>query len=69
MCYISPFRNTPLAVFKQVTEFLQKYLGEYIGRIIVNMIYIGVVPIGGFIIYLVSYYIKKALTKKQKAGN
>ena len=69
MCYISPFRNTPLAVFKQVTEFLQIYLGEYIGRIIVNMIYIGVVPIGGFIIYLVSYYIKKALTKKQKAGN
>lgn len=65
MCYISPFRNTPLAVFKDVTEFLQKHIGEYLGRIIVNIIYIILVPVAGFIIYLVEYFIKKGLTKKK----
>lgn len=70
MCYISPFRNTPLAVFKDVTVFLQNlFNNEYIGRIIVNIIYVGLIPVAGFLIYLASFYIKKGISKlKQKAS-
>lgn len=75
MCYISPFRNTPLAVFKDVTVFLQKLFNEdtnaifSFGRLIVNMIYIMVVPIGGLIMYLLSLFVKwlvSIVSKKNK---
>ena len=67
MCYISPFRNTPLAVFSNVTEALQKLFGEEkkdmlsFGRMIVNGIYVLVVPVGGFIVYSSSYGVKKLI--------
>ena len=67
MCYISPFRNTPLAVFSNVTEALQKLFGEEkkdilsFGRMIVNGIYVLVVPVGGFIVYSASYGVKKLI--------
>lgn len=66
MCYISPFINTPLAVFKQITEYLQIHLGEYVGRIIVNALYVLVVPIGGLIIYIIEYFVKKLFNKNKK---
>ena len=64
MCYISPFRNTPLAVFKDITLLLQKLFGENpdaifsFGRIIMNTVYVMVVPIGGLILYAISLFIK-----------
>ncbi len=64
MCYISPFRNTPLAVFKDITLALQKMFGEdessmlSFGRMIVNTIYVMVIPIGGLILYGLSLFIK-----------
>lgn len=68
MCYISPFRNTPLAVFKDVTQMLQNLFNEKssdmlsFGRLIVNIIYILVVPVGGFIVYSGSYGVKKLVS-------
>ena len=55
MCYISPFRNTPLAVFKDFDVFFKNLLGNYPGRIISIIIYLIGVSLGGFVIYLVIY--------------
>ena len=65
MCYISPFRNTPLAVFKDFDVFFKNLLGDYPGRIISIIIYLSGVSLGGFVIYLVSYYLKKLASKKE----
>lgn len=65
MCYISPFRNTPLAVFKDFDVFFKNLLGNYPGRIISIIIYLIGVSLGGFVIYLVSYYIKELASKKE----
>jgi uncharacterized membrane-anchored protein len=65
MCYISPFRNTPLAVFKDFDVFFKNLLGDYPGRIISIIIYLIGVSLGGFVIYLVSYYLKKLASKKE----
>ena len=66
MCYISPFRNTPLAVFKDFDVFFKGILGEYPGRIVSIIIYLIGISLGGFVIYLVSYYIKKIIFDKEK---
>ena len=66
MCYISPFRNTPLAVFKDFDVFFKNVLGTYFGRIVSIMIYLIGVSLGGFVIYLVSYYIKKLIYNKER---
>lgn len=64
MCYISPFYNTPLAVFSDFDKFFMGIFGDLAGRIISLSIYVIAVALGGFIIYTVSYFIKKKLTKK-----
>ncbi len=61
MCYISPFRNTPLAVFKDFDVFFKNLLSNYPGRIISIIIYLIGVSLGGF----VSYYIKELTSKKE----
>ena len=66
MCYISPFRNTPLAVFKDFDVFFKNLLGIYVGRIVSIIIYLFAVGLGGFVIYLVAYYIKNAINKGKK---
>lgn len=66
MCYISPFRNTPLAVFKDFDVFFKNLLGNYPGRILSIFIYLIGVSLGGFIIYLASYYLKKLVNKEDK---
>ncbi len=64
MCYISPFYNTPLAVFSSFDKIFQGALGQYFGRIISILIYIIAIALGGFIVYSLSYLIKKKTTKK-----
>lgn len=66
MCYISPFRNTPLAVFNSFDSFFEAHLGLYFGRIVSIHIYLFAVILGGFVIYLISYYLKKLLSKNKK---
>ena len=66
MCYISPFRNTPLAVFNDFDVFFKNLLGNYPGRILSIFIYLIGVSLGGFIIYLASYYLKKLVNKEDK---
>lgn len=65
MCYISPFRNTPLAVFKDFDVFFKNLLGNYPGRIVSIIIYLIGVSLGGFVIYLISYYLKEVIIKKE----
>lgn len=65
MCYISPFRNTPLAVFKDFDVFFKNLLGNYPGRIVSIIIYLIGVSLGGFVIYLISYYLKNVIIKKE----
>ncbi len=59
MCYISPFYNTPLAVFSDFDVFFQGVFGQYFGRVISILVYIIALALGGFIIYSVSYCAKK----------
>ncbi len=66
MCYISPFYNTPLAVFKSFDEFFEGALGYGAGRILSIIIYIIALMLGGFIIYSASYLIKKAVKKSRQ---
>ncbi len=66
MCYISPFRNTPLAVFKDFDVFFKNLLGNYPGRIVSIIIYLIGVSLGGFVIYLISYYLKDVIIKKER---
>lgn len=62
MCYISPFYNTPLAVFKDFDVVFQGLLGRYIGRIVSIIIYIIALVLGGGLIYGASWFVKKKLT-------
>ncbi len=64
MCYISPFYNTPLAVFSTFDQILQGALGQYPGRILSILIYLLGLCLGGAMVYGASYAIKRALTKK-----
>ncbi len=66
MCYISPFYNTPLAVFSDFDKFFQASLGQSAGRIVSILIYILALILGGFVIYITSYFIKAAIGKRQK---
>ncbi len=65
MCYISPFYNTPLAVFKDFDVFFQGILGQLGGRIVSIIIYIIAVILGGFIIYIISYFVKRIALRKR----
>ncbi len=55
MCYISPFYNTPLAVFSSFDTAFQNLLGRYPGRILSILIYIFALGLGGFVVYGCSY--------------
>ncbi len=68
MCYISPFRNTPLAVFKDFDVFFKNLLGDYPGRIVSIIIYLIAVSLGGFIIFVIEYYIIKLIKKKNNTN-
>ncbi len=65
MCYISPFYNTPLAVFSSFDKFLEGAFGDLLGRILSIIIYIIALILGGFIVYGASYLIKSKITKKK----
>ncbi len=58
MCYISPFYNTPLAVFSSFDTFFQGLLGQFPGRIISIVIYVVALALGGLIVYCVSCFAK-----------
>ncbi len=66
MCYISPFYNTPLAVFKDFDVFFQDILGKYFGRIVSVFIYILGVCLGGFAIYSAEWAICLGIERKTK---
>ncbi len=66
MCYISPFYNTPLAVFKDFDVFFKNAIGRYLGRIISILIYIIAVIIGGFLVYGASFGVKKLISHVRK---
>ncbi len=63
MCYISPYYNTPLAVFSSFDTFFQGFMGQYPGRVLSILIYIASVALGGFLIYAAAYFVKKKLQK------
>ncbi len=67
MCYISPFYNTPLAVFSSFDKALEGQLGYTAGRILSVCIYIVAIMLGGFIVYSASYFIKSRLKRWQGA--
>ncbi len=67
MCYISPYYNTPLAVFKDFDVFFQGVMGEYLGRIVSILIYILGLALGGLIVYGTSYFIKRKIHNKRKS--
>ncbi len=66
MCYISPFYNTPLAVFKDFDVFFKNALGIYTGRIVSIIIYVIAIALGGFAVYSASYGIKKLTNNARK---
>ncbi len=66
MCYISPFYNTPLAVFSSFDRFFQGLLGQYPGRILSILIYILALVLGGLIVYTGSYFVRTWVTKAKK---
>lgn len=72
MCYISPFYNTPLAVFKDFDIFFKGLFGQYPGRIVSVLIYILALALGGLLLHTVSYFtvrrIKKQTPKKNPAA-
>ncbi|MCD8373406.1 MAG: YwaF family protein [Clostridia bacterium] len=61
MLYISPFHNSPLAVFSSFDTFFEGILGQYPGRIVSILIYIFAVASGGFIIYAADCFVNKKL--------
>ncbi len=65
MCYISPFYNTPLAVFSSFDTALQGVFGDMAGRIISIFIYIFALLLGGAIVYGACRLVKRAVAKKQ----
>ncbi len=68
MCYISPFYNTPLAVFSSFDEIFKGMLGELPGRIVSIAIYVVALIVGGLLVYTVSYFIKRKLTVKKETN-
>ncbi len=65
MCYISPYYNTPLAVFSSFDTILQGVLGQYGGRIFSILIYLLALVLGGGLIALVACLIVKRVCRKQ----
>ena len=68
MCYISPFRNTPLAVFSSFDTFFESHLGYYAGRIISILIYLFAVVLGGVVVYSLSYLVKHLISKRKRTA-
>ncbi len=66
MCYISPFYNTPLAVFSSFDTIFQNLLGQYTGRTVSILIYIFALILGGFVVYGISYLITNK--RRQQSG-
>ncbi len=70
MCYISPFYNTPLAVFSSFDVFFQGILGQYPGRVLSILIYIFALALGGLILHTVSCYcVRKIRNRVQGPSN
>ncbi len=61
MCYISPFYNTPLAVFSSFDVFFQGLLGSIPGRILSIAIYILALILGGGVLYIISWFARQKL--------
>ncbi len=66
MCYISPFDNTPLAVFSSFDTFFQAAMGQYPGRIVSILIYILALVLGGFLVYFACWAVKTGLCKRKQ---
>ncbi len=67
MCYISPFYNTPLAVFKEIDVLLQRVWGQYPGRILSISVYIAAIAVGGFVLSLLSSFVSTKLHGKDRS--
>ncbi len=67
MCYISPFDDTPLAVFSTFDKVFSDAMGWYPGRILSIILYIFAISLGGFGIYSAAHFIKKKLVRKNKS--
>ncbi len=63
MCYISPFDNTPLAVFKEFDIFFEGLVGMLPGRIVSVCIYVLAIALGGLIIHSAAFGIKQLINK------
>ena len=55
MYFISPFTRTSIAVFSNIYDAL----GEAVGRFVVPLIYTFALSLGGFLIHVITYYIRK----------
>ncbi len=64
MCYISPFYNTPLAVFSDFDVFFKGIFGQYLGRVISVLIYLVALVLGGLILHTISYYSIRRMRKQ-----
>ncbi len=64
MCYISPFYNTPLAVFKSFDAFFEDALGMLPGRLVSICIYVVSLALGGCLLYSVSYAVKRRIASR-----
>lgn len=72
MCYISPFRDSPLIIVKDVTPIIRQYLGDILGRVVAGALYSVAVAAGGFVVYLANYYVIKLvnlISSKIKKAN
>ncbi len=65
MCYISPFYNTPLAVFSSFDAVFQAAMGQYPGRIVSILLYIIALVLGSFALYFAACFIKKKCAKSK----
>ena len=51
--------------FSYIEDVFKNLLGNYPGRIVSIIIYLIGVSLGGFVIYLISYYLKELASKKE----
>ncbi len=63
MCYISPFYNTPLAVFSSFDKLFQGIWGQFPGRILSIAIYIIALMLGGFLLYGTAWIVRQKIMK------
>ncbi len=64
MCYISPFYNTPLAVFSDFDVFFEEIFGQYPGRVLSILLYLLALSLGGLILHTISYYSIRRMRKQ-----